>query len=155
MRRKSKFISGLETSTVLKRSVMLRFSELERHQIIEDYLSSGSTKRDVWKKYTGRDEEHGTILRWMRELGYNTYGKRKTLKFASNKKEKMSEEPQTTEEKLDEFEILQLKKRISDLEQQLKDAQMKSIAFSTMVDIAEREFNISIRKKYNTKPSKQ
>ena len=50
---------------------MLRFSELERHQIIEDCLSSGSTKRDVWRKYTGRDEEHGTILRWMRELGYN------------------------------------------------------------------------------------
>jgi hypothetical protein len=29
---------------------------------------------------------------------------------------------------------------------------MKAIAFSTMVDIAEREFNILIRKKLNTKP---
>jgi cell division septum initiation protein DivIVA len=48
------------------------------------------------------------------------------------------------------FENLQLKKRIEDLEQQLKDAEMKAIAFSTMVDIAEKEFNISI-KKYNTK----
>jgi hypothetical protein len=32
---------------------------------------------------------------------------------------------------------------------------MKAIAFSTMVDIAEKEFNIPIRKKYNTKPSKK
>jgi hypothetical protein len=50
------------------------------------------------------------------------------------------------------FETLQLKKRISELEKQLKDAEMKAIAFSTMVDIAEEEFKIPIRKKLNTKP---
>jgi hypothetical protein len=53
------------------------------------------------------------------------------------------------------FEILQLKKRISELENQLKDAEMKAIAFSTMVDIAEKEFKIPIRKKLNTKPLKK
>jgi hypothetical protein len=50
------------------------------------------------------------------------------------------------------FEQLQLKKRIAELEKQLKDAELKAIAFSTMVDIAEKEFNIPIRKKFNTKP---
>ena len=50
------------------------------------------------------------------------------------------------------FEMLQLKKRIQALESQLKDAELKAIAFSTMVDIAEKEFKIPIRKKYNTKP---
>ena len=54
---------------------------------------------------------------------------------------------------LDEsFENLQLKKRITELEKQLKDAELKAIAFSTMVDIAEKEFKIPIRKKFNTKP---
>lgn len=48
--------------------------------------------------------------------------------------------------------MLQLKKRIQDLEKQLKEAELKAIAFSTMVDIAEKEFKIPIRKKYNTKP---
>ena len=38
------------------------------------------------------------------------------------------------------FENLQLKKRIKELERQLKDAELKAIAFSTMVDIAEKEF---------------
>jgi cell division septum initiation protein DivIVA len=52
----------------------------------------------------------------------------------------------------DTFENLQLKKRILELEKQLKDAEMKAIAFSTMVDIAEKEFEIPIRKKLNTKP---
>jgi hypothetical protein len=50
-----------------------------------------------------------------------------------------------------DFEKLQLQKRISDLEKQVQVAEMKAIAFSTMVDIAEKEFNIPIRKKFNTK----
>ena len=50
------------------------------------------------------------------------------------------------------FENLQLKRRIAELEKQLKEAELKAIAFSTMVDIAEKEFKIPIRKKYNTKP---
>ncbi len=45
------------------------------------------------------------------------------------------------------LELFQLKKRIADLDRQLEDAEIKAIAFSTMVDIAEKEFNISIRKK--------
>jgi hypothetical protein len=48
-----------------------------------------------------------------------------------------------------------LQKRIFELESELKEARLKAIAFSTMVEIAEREFNISIRKKYNTKSSKK
>ncbi len=52
----------------------------------------------------------------------------------------------------DDFETLQLKKRIAELEKKLKDVDMKAIAYSTMVDIAEKEFNIPIRKKHNTKP---
>jgi hypothetical protein len=58
----------------------------------------------------------------------------------------------TTGDQTDSFESLQLKKRIAELEKQLKDAELKAIAFSTMVDIAEKEFNIPIRKKLNTKP---
>lgn len=50
------------------------------------------------------------------------------------------------------FENLQLKKRITELETLLRDAEMKAIAFSTMVDIAEIEFKIPIRKKLNTNP---
>jgi hypothetical protein len=50
---------------------------------------------------------------------------------------------------------LQLQKRIFELEKQLKDAELKVIAFSTMVDIAEKEFKIPIRKKFNTKPLKK
>jgi ribosomal protein L7/L12 len=62
-------------------------------------------------------------------------------------KKKKEIEPVSTD-----FEVLQLKKRVEELEQKLRVSEMKAVAFSTMVDIAEKEFNIPIRKKYNTKP---
>ena len=48
------------------------YTETERHQIIQDYLSSNSTKQAIWQKYTGKKEEHGQLFRWMLHLGYGT-----------------------------------------------------------------------------------
>lgn len=128
------------------------FTESERRVIIEDYLSSGLSKAEIWRKHTGMTD-HGFLLRWMRELGYNPKSQRShTLErpiitvMAKQKKREL----ESPEEK--DFDTLQLKKRISELENKLKDAEMKAIAFSTMVDIAEEEFKIPIRKKFNTKP---
>ena len=104
-------------------------------------------------KYTGQNEEHGQILRWMRKLGYDDGIPTRRPNFVSNPVPMKEKNPKG--KSTDSFENLQLKKRIEELEAQLKDAEMKSIAFSTMVDIAEKEFNIPIRKKYNTKPSKK
>ena len=67
----------------------------------------------------------------------------------------MAKKVKVEDKVIEAFETLQLKKRIAELENRLKDAEMKAIAFSTMVDIAEKEFNIPIRKKYNTKPLKK
>jgi len=42
-------------------------------------------------------------------------------------------------------------KRMKELEKQLEDAQMKNIALETMIDIAEEQLKIVIRKKSGTK----
>jgi transposase len=123
-------------------------TELERHQIIQEYLSGQFTKQAIWEKYTGKKEEHGQLLYWMRQLGYISVGRKKIEQNPSIMHKK---NPKRNKEEQD-FETLQLKKRIAELEKQLKDAEMKAIAFSTMVDIAEKELNIPIRKKFNTKP---
>lgn len=52
----------------------------------------------------------------------------------------------------DDFEVQKMKKRIAELEIQVMDAELKAMAFSMMVDIAEKEFKIPIRKNINTKP---
>lgn len=125
------------------------FTETEKHQIIQELFSNQCTKAEVWEKYTGQPEEHGQLLRWMKALGYNTQIKTRRPNIVSNfyvmPKKKTNADN-------DSFENLQLKKRIVELEKQLKDAELKAIAFSTMVDIAEKEFKIPIRKKLNTKP---
>lgn len=43
-------------------------------------------------------------------------------------------------------------KRLRQLEKQLEDAQMKNIALETMIDIAEEQLKIVIRKKSGPKP---
>lgn len=42
-------------------------------------------------------------------------------------------------------------KRVKELEKQLEDAQMKNIALETMIDIAEEQLKITIRKKSGPK----
>jgi transposase len=126
------------------------FTETEKHQIIQEFLATKCTKRFVWNKYTGQDGEHGQLTRWMRELGYDEVNLYRKSNFEANifmakKKIKLELEE-------DSFESLQLKNRIKELEKQLKEAELKAIAFSTMVEIAEKEFKIPIRKKFNTKP---
>ena len=145
MEESSKVISGLRNGS--------SFTISERHQIIQEMLSSQCSKREIWNKYTGQSEEHGCLLKWMRQLGYDEHSNRR-FNFDGNRL-LMTSKKKTLQNGEESFEILQLKKRVLELENQLKDAEMKAIAFSTMVDIAEKEFNIPIRKKLNTKPLKK
>jgi len=153
MDKKSKFISVLNKGKIVQK-VNKYFTETEKHQIIQELISSKCNKQEIWEKYTGQVEEHGQLLRWMRQLGYDYKIKTRRPNFATNQivmsKKKKLQNPIDIES--ESFENLQLKKRITVLETQLKDAEMKAIAFSTMVDIAEKEFKIPIRKKLNTKP---
>jgi len=153
MEEKSKSNLGLKNNLIIQKA-SIYFTDSEKHQIIQELISSGCTKQEIWQKYTGQEEEHGSLLRWMRKLGYIDRIIIRRPNFASNqivmsKKKKPLKSDETESES---FENLQLKKRIKELESQLQDAEMKAIAFSTMVDIAEKEFKIPIRKKLNTKP---
>jgi transposase len=146
MEETSKVISGLRNGS--------SFSISERHQIIKELISSQISKQQLWKKYTGEPREHGKLLKWMRQLGYSTELSARRYTFDENTR-LMPKKKITSTLAEESFEILQLKKRIYELENQLKDAEMKAIAFSTMVDIAEKEYKIPIRKKLNTKPLKK
>ena len=139
MKKESKSISGQW------RNNKLYFSDYEKKFIIEDYLSGKETKKSVYNRYTGYTAENGKITKWMRKLGIED-------KFVKNTNfVSMPTRKKNTDQSSEDFETLKLKKRITELEKQLQTAEMKAIAFSTMVDIAEKEFNIPIRKKHNTK----
>jgi len=126
----------------------LFFSDSEKVKIIEEYLSSHITKVDIWRKYTGHREEHGSLLKWMRRLGYADKPRYSVLyppltQFAPTTLESTSDISNLTPE--------EYQKKIKDLEKQLHDAQVKAEGYNLMIDIAERDFKIPIRKKSDTK----
>jgi hypothetical protein len=152
MDKKSKANLGLSQNKIIRKPSKY-FSDEEKQFIIKELLSTNCTKRDIWEKYTGEEEEHGQLLKWMRKMGYDTGIKQRRPSFASRSIDMKKELSQ--DKSIESFENLQLKKRIEELEKQLKDAELRAIAYSTMVDIAEKEFNIPVRKKLNTKPLKK
>ena len=58
--------------------------------------------------------------------------------------------PLMTEKERQKIEALQ--KQLKQLEKQLEHAQMKTIALETLIDVAEEQLKISIRKKAGPKP---
>jgi len=123
---------------MLKKSTRF-ISEAKRREIIEEYLRGDETRVAVWKRYTGQSKERGQLMRWMRKLGYIEKSQKENvvpLVAMSQKSNKTKEE---------------LERRIKELENQLLDSQLKEEGYRRMIEIAEKELKISIRKKPNTK----
>jgi len=80
---------------------------------------------------------NSSILEWMRKFGYCS--------------DPDSQEPMA--ETHDKPDPQQLKKKVRQLEKQLKNERIRSEFYQTMIDVAERELGISIRKKSDTNPS--
>ena len=98
------------------------FSVEDQHKIIQEMISNGCTKRAIWKKYTGQVEERGQLLRWMNKLGYGSYRPKKKAIFDEQifQMSKKKIVKQLTEGSESNYETHQLKKRIFELEKQLK-----------------------------------
>jgi hypothetical protein len=138
MKEKSKLISGLKWGS--------EFSIEERRMIIEEWLASGKTKSEIWFKYTRQTNEHGNLNRWMQQLGY--VNSKKSISFNVLTAEKMAKT-----QKHSSNEILQMQEKIKELEKALVNSELRATAYETMIEIAEKELKINIRKKSNTKQS--
>lgn len=84
-------------------------------------------------------QSHSTVTNWFRKYGNFDWVNKSTLQM-----------PKTKDQKLLELEqkVLLLEKQKNDLERKAETADKKVILFDMMIDIAEEEFNIPIRKKY-------
>ena len=122
------------------------FSLNERKAIVEDYLKSGYTKTAIWYKYTGSYNEHGVLVKWMRNLGYVIPPL--VRKFATSKPNIMLE----NKNEISLNEHTNLKERIKELEQALVQSELRAMTFETMIEVAEKELKISIKKKSYTQP---
>ncbi|MBK7882808.1 MAG: hypothetical protein IPJ81_16870 [Chitinophagaceae bacterium] len=127
-----------------KSNELYYFSDAEKELIIKEYLSYPTTKQAIWEKYTGRKKENGLIVKWMRRLGYDVNGcQRRVISFA----ERLSMSKRSIHSlEGGDAQIKELEVRIKQLEQQLKEAEQKAVAFSTMIDVAEQQLKVPIRK---------
>ena len=101
-------------------------SEVER-----GIITAGAAKR----KYG--IQGHGTVLNWLRKFGSFDWQNQTTLEM-----------PKSPQQKLMELEqkVLLLEKQKARLQNQIEQADKKAIIFDIMIDIAENEYNIPIRK---------
>jgi transposase-like protein len=122
------------------------FSESERRQIIEEYLNSEASKSAIWKKYTGQNEEHGHLRRWMYQLGYEDKYVKRAI-FVTQPEVILPQEHLN----IDGLSHEELQNELIKLKKQLEEAQIKAEGYNLMIDYAEKEFKIPIRKKPSTK----
>ena len=116
-----------------------------KHSVIKEYLAGGIGMNALLRKYDIRI--NGGIIRWMRRLGYVEVPVKdgylpiaKPLSLAAKKTNKEQHS-----------EALSQEQRIKELERLLEDEQLRSEAYRRIIEIAERDLNIPIRKKPDTK----
>jgi transposase len=130
-----------------RRQLNQHYSWEFKRQVVEESLYSGATKASILRKHNIHFA--GAIQLWIRQLGYKDISGEKPYFENPNwigLKKKFSE--QAGKEPEDEAA---LKKRIKELERQLEDEKLRSEGYNMMIDLAEEQLKISIRKKPNTK----
>jgi hypothetical protein len=113
-------------------------------KVVEEYLATGCSKMFLLRKYDIQFKS--AIQTWMRVLGYNDPGSQlQKVKFGQLIFTSLAKQKQNTSESTE------LQKRIRELERQLEDEKLRSEAYARLIEKAEKELKISIRKKTGTK----
>lgn len=114
------------------------FTDNQKYEVIHDYLTSGQSQVEILKKYDIRGKS--CITNWMRKFGLKKPNENQfDLKSIMEKESKKSLKEEALEVK------------IRALEKDLAYEKLRTEALSTMIDIAEQDLKISIRKKSGTK----
>ena len=115
-----------------------RFTDEFKFMVVREYLDTDVSQVEIKKKYNigGRN----CITVWMRKFG---------LKAPSQQQIELQRTMAKQKEKTPYEQELEAK--VKKLEQQLDNEQLRTLALDTMIDIAERDLKISIRKKSGAK----
>ncbi|GAA4340081.1 hypothetical protein GCM10023149_51250 [Mucilaginibacter gynuensis] len=122
------------------------FDEAFKRKVCDEYLRTGVAKTDLLSKYNIR--YRSAIQSWLKELGYaDIYQKAAYLPIANPlylpAKKTNNDQPSDA--------LSEEQQRIKELERLLEDEQLRSEMYKRMIEIAEHDLNISIRKKSDTK----
>jgi transposase len=120
------------------------YSEAFRRKVIEEYLSSNVSKMFLLRKY-GIKMKCG-IQRWMKLYGYEDNKQPVIIKFSAEVSHALIRRMNTGK-----ASKKQLEEKIRELERQLEDEKLRSEAYQRIIEKAEKDLKMPIRKKPNTR----
>ena len=115
-----------------------RFSDELAYQILQEYLTTDISQSELKKKYNFGGNSN--IYRWMRKFGVS-----KLDRDQINLNRVMSQEKKSNPRERE------LELKISKLEDELEREKFKALALNTLIDVAESDLKIEIRKKSGAK----
>ena len=121
----------------MKRKVN-HFTDEFRFQVVQEYLNTGISQKQLQKKYSFGG--NNCINNWMRKFGTSEV----TVEQINLQQAMSKEEEKTPRER-------KLEAKVKELERALEQERLRTLALDTMINIAERDLKISIRKKSGTK----
>ena len=115
-----------------------RFTDEFKLKVVQEYLDTDVSQCELKKKYSIGGKNCITI--WMRKFGLKAPSQQQIelQRTMAKQKEKTAYERE-------------LEAKVEKLEQQLDYEQLHTLALDTMIEIAERDLKISIRKKSGAK----
>lgn len=120
-----------------------------RHAVLTAYFTGCESCAVVSQRFS---IDPGTVGNWIRR------DRNKYIELESNRENNSifgSEESKVSEMSKEKLSPIELEARVKLLEQQLEEERMRSICLDKVIDIAERDLNIVIRKKFGAKQSKK
>ena len=121
----------------MKRKVN-HYTDEFRFQVIQEYLNTGISQTELQKKFSIGG--NNCINYWIRKFGT----KEVTVEQLNLQQAMSNEEEKTPRER-------KLETKVKELEKALEQERLRTLALDTMINIAERDLKISIRKKSGTK----
>jgi transposase len=114
------------------------FTDKLKFKVVHEYMNTDVSQQELMQKFNIKG--NNTIKRWMRKFDLHepSQNQIELQRTMAKQKEKTPYE-------------LELEAKVKKLEQQLDNEQLRTLALDTMIDIAERDLKISIRKKSGAK----
>ena len=115
-----------------------QFTDELKFQVVQEYMDTDVSQRELMQKFNIRGVN--TIKKWMRKFDLQAPSQQEIelQRTMAKQKEKTPYERE-------------LETKVQKLEQQLEYERLRTLALDTMIEIAERDLKISIRKKSGAK----
>ena len=126
------------------------YPEAFKRMVIEEYLNNPSVyKMDLLRKYGIRTKSG--IQRWMKRLGYKDDVPREKIKRPSFKFTIQSPFALMKKTDVTKLSLEELQRKVQQLEKQLEDERLRCEGYARIIEIAEKELKLPIRKKPGTR----